>query len=172
MTNTVSLELAKELWELGLKIETEKWWEVYADLISKSWNGSLPFGGREYGEKKHRIIDYRSSIGEHLNQRFGPYIWGLEWVYEIAPAPSTDELLGVLPREVNRADKMYLHIERDAIYFVGYGGWEAEGKLSGWSSPWIFQENSLPEALGSMCKYLLQNEYKFNGKEIVRKGDK
>ena len=157
MTNTVSLELAKELWELGLKIETEKWWEVYADLISKSWNGSLPFGGREYGEKKHRIIDYRSSIGERLNQRFGPYIWGLEWVYEIAPAPSTDELLGVLPIKISLC-AYYTKTEYRAV---------DNDKKRNINT----QVNSNPaEALGSMCKCLLEGGYVFNGKEIVGKG--
>ena len=158
MINTVSLLLAKELWELGLKIETEKWWEVYADLKSKSWNGSLPFGGREYGEKKQRIEDYKNSIGEHLCKRFGPYIWGLEWIYETVPTPSTDELLAVLPARMANVGVLKIYKLEDE-YDVTY------------ASIYPQTHSILCEALGLMCKHLLTNDYEFNGKEIVRKGD-
>ena len=123
MINTVSLELAKELWKLGLKIETEKWW---ADTLTDRRWGKDTFVFRAY---------------------------------------STDELLAVLPYKINKID--YLIIRKAFVgYYVQYWDYESKemiGKMN---------NKSLPEALGLMCKYLLTNGYEFNGKEIVRKGEK
>ena len=132
MTNTVSLPLSKELWELELKIETEKWWIIY----DREWECVY--------------IKYHEELAD---------------VNNYYPAYSTDELLVVLPYKINKID--YLVIRKAFTgYYVQYWDYESKemiGKMN---------NKSLPEALGLMCKYLLTNGYEFNGKEIVRKGEK
>ena len=139
MTNTVSLELAKELLELGLKIETEKWWIIY----DKEWDCV-------YIESKEELADTNN----------------------YSPAYSTDELLAVLPYEIKEAivyeQQMYywLKIEKELNHYIVLYLDENNDGLK------FTDDKSLPEALGLMCKYLLQNGFEFNGKEIVRKGEK
>ena len=129
MTTTTSLPLAKELLELGLKIETEKWW-VSCDEFSHNWNIS------------------NSKVG---------------WKESI-PAPSTDELLEVLPCCIYKdTDSFNLCISKNPLgFWVKY-----DSKYRTIS----IDNKSLPEALGLMCKYLLTNGYEFNGKEIVSKDE-
>ena len=124
MTSTTSLPLAKELWELGLKIETEKWW-VSCDEFNRNWNIS------------------NSKVG---------------WKEPI-PAPQTDELLAVLPARMAGVGLLKIYKLEDE-YDVTY------------ASIYSQTHSILCEALGLMCKYLLTHEYEFNGKEIMRKGEK
>ena len=141
ITNTVSLELAKELWELGLKIETEKWW---ADTITDRRRGNDTF------DKLHnwKLIDLSCAKSRISNND--------KFVFR---AYSTDELLTVLPTKISLC-AYYTKTE----YRVVDNDKERCANT---------QVNSNPaEALGLMCKHLLTNDYEFNGKEIVRKGEK
>mgnify|MGYP001596300158 FL=1 len=117
MTNTVSLELAKELLELGLKIETEKWWIIYDR------------------ECECVYIKYHEELAD---------------VNNYYPAYSTDELLAVLPETI--PDPIYLHQltirkDIDGYFNVHYGP-----KI-------LCTRKGLPEALGLLCKYLLEQGY-------------
>ena len=142
ITNTVSLELAKELWELGLKIETEKWWNAHdrIDLVTNT-----AYSDNYLVEDKRRW-----DIGDNSHS------------YSSYPAPQTDELLAVLPKHL---DGGVMHIYPT---INGYGVRYKEGFGEGL---YYQQGDNLSEALGLMCKYLLTNDYEFNGKEIVRKGN-
>ena len=124
MTNTVSLGLAKELWELGLKIETEK---CYYDVLLQ--------------DKKRKLF---LCSGNKLEECPNDFI-----SFKAYHAPSTDELLAVLPYKINKID--YLIIRKAFVgYYVQY--WDYESK-----EMFIkIKDEILPEALGSMCKYLLE----------------
>ena len=197
MTNTVSLELAKELWELGLKIETEKWWNFVTYLNEFS-------NPEEHKNPTAKQIKDRNllKVKSHFTKDNGKMmwvtgVWGLEnhkakelnfkamcasamfgsdtdtktniekrlrkYVKEIKanlsyPAPSTDELLDILPDRLKEIGVLKIY-KFPNEYEVTYASIYAQtNKL-------------LCEALGLMCKYLLQNGFEFNGKEIVRKGD-
>ena len=126
MTTTVSLELAKELWELGLKIETEKWWIIY----DKEWECV-------YIESKEELADTNNYY----------------------PAYSADELVAILPARMAGVGLLKIYKLEDE-YDVTY------------ASIYPQTHSILCEALGLMCKFLLQNGFEFNGKEIVRKGEK
>ena len=79
---TLNLELSKELWEKGVKLETEKWW------------------CRDETEHPVGSINWRIMMG--CKEHHAP------WMTYI-PVPSTDELLEILPPiklEIWRVDKM------------------------------------------------------------------
>ena len=147
ITNTVSLELAKELWELGLKIDTEKW---HCD--------KFPFV-----TDKPIIIDFKTREKWKTGNGGGgvcfeqPAIDAL--MNCIYPAPQTDELLAILPARMANVGLLKIYKLEDE-YDVTY------------ASIYPQTHSILCEALGLMCKHLLTNDYEFNGKEIVRKGEK
>lgn len=126
MINTVSLGLAKELLELGLKIETEKWWNAYdrIDLVTNT-----AYSDNYLVEDKRRW-----DIGDN------------SYSYSSYPAPQTDELLAVLPDwyKIRKAHNRY--------YCMADG-------LDPDEHPMITEDKNPAEALGLMCKHLLEQGY-------------
>lgn len=75
------------------------------------------------------------------------------WKY--IPAPSSDELLAVMPEyttinEIPGVDTLEITKLRPNLYVVRYGIMIA------------YNDKSLPEALGLMCLWLLQNGYHYD----------
>jgi len=135
---TCSLELSKQLYGLGLRIETEKWWipDIINDEIS--W----------------RVDKYHSSCVEYF--RTSRYIK--------IPAPSTDELLAVMPYKIN--NQHYLVIGKAFKGFiVRYFNYE---KLQMYKT----NADTLSEALGKMCLWLLENGWRWDdtSKLLVKGG--
>ena len=133
---TISLELAKKLYDKGLRLETEKW-------------GYLV-------HRVDRIIEICA------DENFDPYsneevdVLRTDRMY---PALSTDELLAVMPDmfSIIKLPKDYGVKDMDGKYAVLKKGGRAE--------VWDYNPS---EALGLMCEWLLDNGWKFNGKELVR----
>ena len=145
MINTVSLELAKELWKLGLKIETEKWW-VSCDEFSRNWNIS------------NSKVGWKESIPAPSTDELLACL-----------APCYKVKYGNYDKEVY----IYLQIDKHPDIRKGYRC-AYYPEFNDEAKPFFnlnFMDKSLPEALGLMCKHLLINGYIFNGKEIVRKGE-
>jgi hypothetical protein len=122
MTPTLSLETSKKLVELGMKLETEKWW------IKTKWR------------------DFRIVLGKRI-----------KGVIHIYPAPSSDELLEVMPDWSDANDMMGIIVFRDCgIYFVQLKRYLSDAyKVD-------FNSESLSEALGKMCLWLLENGYHYD----------
>jgi hypothetical protein len=133
MTHTTSLELSKRLWDLGLKLDTEKWW---FKTIDKGWG---------------------------VYNRLG---WALFEEAEKYPAPSTDELLEVMPEEIEyQGHTCRLSIgKNDKWYAVWYDSTDMLEINSAWTRLTANEENeeSLCEALGKMVLYLLENAYHYD----------
>lgn len=121
---TTSLSLSQALHKAGLVMETEKWW--YQQV------GGIVCDTDVRGEWIIRYTNER-------DKGFGRYI----------PAPSTDELLAVLPAgivvEIWRANGMPNN------YHINY---PVYGKY--------FNDLSPAEALGQMCLWLLQNGWEYD----------
>ncbi len=135
MTNTTSLQLSKQLYEKGLKIETEKWWN--------------------FDCKKPLHLDNEVFEGKLLYHD-NPDKAG----YSYIPAPSTDELLAVMPVYI---DEHYLTIRKDVenYYNVHYG------------SKILVTRVEISEALGLMVKWLLENGWKYDEtNKLLVKGEK
>lgn len=130
---TTLLSLSKELWEKGLRIDTEKWWNNLNSwqVISKVCNDDIVW------RNEGRGIDI-----------------------ENYPAPSTDELLAVMP---SKKDNEYLTIKKDTnnYYIVFY------------TSKSLVTGQGLPETLGKMCLWLLSNGWRYDeeSKCLVKKED-
>ncbi len=118
---TTSLELSKQLYEKGFRIDTER---TYCD-ISGQWR-----------EEKPHFILYESDIAKARQQNKSK-----ELQY---PAPSTDELLAVMPRTISLQNNK----DEWAVYFINKRHKEAN--------------KSIPEALGIMCLWLLENGCHYN----------
>lgn len=96
-----------------------------------------------------------------IHKDYVPRLNDVKWI----KAYSTDELLAILPENLDQRAEYYkknLYIIKSAGSFrVFYG-----------ETGVMHNHKLLPEVLGLTCKYLLQSGYEFNGKEIVRKGEK
>ena len=144
MITTASLPLAKELLELGLKIETEKYWvnnSARFDTPKEKW-------------------EYNWLIFCKCDSLFLEYVRST--TKAIYPAYSTDELLAMLPSTYH-IWRGYPENDKGNWMCVKFSEPEFE-----YDEHWE-QADTPVEALGRMCKYLLTNGYEFNGKEIVRK---
>ena len=147
MTNTVSLALAKELWELGLKIETEKWWIIY----DKKWECV-------YIKNQEELADVNNYYPAYSTDELLACL-----------APCYKVKYGNYDKEVY----IYLQIDKHPDIRKGYRC-AYYPEFNDEAKPFFnlnFMDKSLPETLGLMCKHLLINGYIFNGKEIVRKGE-
>ncbi len=124
-----SLELSKRLYEKGLRIETKKWW--IPDIVCNEVNW--------------RVDRYNSNCVEYFeDSRYIKY-----------PAPSTDELLAVMPVVINNR---FLTIKKtlDKNYIVEY----PNNYLDERTIRTI--DIILSDALGLMCEYLLSNGYHYD----------
>ena len=125
---TTSFELSKQLWDLGLKIGTEKCWQ--RDSLRDSW----------------KIMIYKVRGEYHIEY--------------LLPAYSTDELLAVMPKEIT-------------IIHIGLlvGGFCISFETANWKDNLHLEsDKSLPEAIGLMCEWLLDNGYHYDSekKELVK----
>ena len=143
---TTSFELSKKLWDLGLKIETEKWWVKHRKDNDSAWQLM-----RKPDEKGNEIFDYAN--------------------FEDISAPSTDELLAVMP------DITIGRLYKEPDYGEGKE-WNSEGahwtggfKIKNWNVNYRqhkipyginFDDKLLPEALGLMIKWLLENGWRWD----------
>lgn len=105
--------LSKELYDLGLRIETEKWW-----------------GNDVYSE------EFRLYLKKELDNAYHP---------DIYPAPSSDELLAVLPD--------FYTVIRDREIWKGIRVNDIHGNCSNYVVH--TREKTPAEALGLMAKWLL-----------------
>lgn len=129
---TTSKELSEKLYEAGLRIETEKWHICIQDVtngVQDTWIVSP---------------NYSSNPG-----------WQKQYRNPVIPAYSTDELLAVMPFAIKEpliSVREQLVITKIIdVYFVFYNplmGEEIRAK---------YKDSSLPEALGKMCLWLLEN---------------
>ena len=135
---TISLELSKQLYEKGLKIGTEKWW------VKSSEPEWLPIGEFGLCDKEHTDIK--------------------NW--HCYPAPSTDELLTVMPAYIN-GQQAELKISKDSC-----GNYWCQYLLDEGNDVVGFSDKSLPEALGLMVKWLLENGYRYDSpNKLLVKGE-
>lgn len=128
---TTSFELSKALYEKGLKIETEKF---YCD-ISRQWR-----------EEEPHFELYQDSVAK--SRQYNSKDQELQY-----PAPSTDELLAVMPYKINKIDYLAIRKAYEG-YYIQYWDYESEAIK--------IKEDSLPGALGLMCLWLLKNGYCYN----------
>jgi len=127
-----SLPLSKQLYEKGLKIETEKWWVKYYDKWQIIKNFENDF--------------YR------------------DWEYY--PAPSTDELLAVMPKATNQDDwELEICTEFEELWCIQYINVHTN------TVEIETQDKEIAEALGKMCLFLLSNGYVYDEQKklLVRK---
>ena len=128
----ISLSLSKQLYEAGLRIETEK---VYCNL-KKQWREN---------EDRFALYDNDTAKARKYNDKLD----------EQYPAPSTDELLAVMPYKINTVDYLIIRKAFESWY-VQY--WDYESREMAVK----IKDDLLPEALAKMCLWLLQNGYKYN----------
>ena len=128
---TLSLELSKTLWERGVKLETEKWWVDFHQGYGEDH--------REYNKKLIWELRYKDSSIYFPNR---------------IPAPSTDELVEILPREISI---MQLPEGDSFRWDVGYNAYQMKLQKFEYA-----KNGELPEALAKMVIYLLDNGYHFN----------
>ena len=137
-----SQKLSERLWKKGLRIETEKWWR-------NSW----------------RAIEYG-----HRNQPDDGTYWRIVsngWIpvnkSVCFPAYSTDELLAVMPVAIRV--ETYSAVDGNG-YEISFPFENAE------ESRHAFCSVILPEALGLMCEWLLDNGWKFDPEKkiLVKEG--
>lgn len=119
---TTSLSLSKELWEKGLKIETEKWWYL-----------------------QQNSAEYRTGHWESLKKGDN------DFTVTSYPAPSTDELFAVMPTLIV-IWKMEEGYYRCCVHNIDQ----------------FYDDKFLPEALGKMCLYLLENNYIYKDERLVK----
>ncbi len=77
---------------------------------------------------------------------------------DLIPAPSTDELLAVMPYKINKIDYLIVRKTYEGWY-VQYWDYERE------EMPIKIRDDSLPEALGLMVKYLIEEGYVYDKEE-------
>ncbi len=136
MTNPCSLTLSKQLYEAGLRIETEKWWipEIFSDetpIVSDI----LRVDSTEKKKRKWQL----ENINEGLSNGYGVF------------APSTNELLEILfSTDISRIGLSINSAWDDSAVQI---------------IPKCFY-GEIPEALGKMALYLLtEGGYKFNSQK-------
>ncbi len=131
---TTSLELSKYLYEHGVVLETEKWW--VPDILNN--------------ELHWRIDKFNSGY---------TCLWK-DTKLEKIPAFSCEELLEMLPETIEVGKDYHLEILKvDNQFIIGYRNFYINTAAD---APCIITtfNKSLPEALGLMCEWLLDNGYK------------
>ena len=136
MTHTTDLELSKELYKLGLRIETEYYWEDFK-LVRRGLDNSGRVGYTQFS----------------------------------VPAYSTDELLAVLPKQIESFGYFdliisYPGLKRVEVSYIKYG-LNDDNKLYQIEKMYYINRDNLPQALGLMAKWLLQNVYHYDKERKV-----
>jgi hypothetical protein len=135
---TTSLDLSKKLLEKGLILNAERWWVIY--------------------DTKWFIANKNDGITDTNNQ---------------VPALSAGELLAILPPSFldesgNEGKLVYIYLQIDKHPDVNKGyRCKYYPKYNPEAQPFYnldFMDVSLPEALGKMCLWLLDNGYYYNPK--------
>ena len=109
---------------------------------------------------------------EYKTQEFSLYdrnTFPARWSGREYPAYSTEELLEVLPAKLIKNNRDYwFHITFVGMreYSVYYGDILKKKIMLN------FEDKSLSDALGLMCKYLLENGYTYNPENGLRKDSK
>ena len=130
-----SLPLSKELWEKGLKLETEKLHFVH---------------------KQFDCADYKDCLG--ITDSKNLLMYPKEY-WDVFPTPSTDELLEVLPKRYESV-LGWCNLEiicEEKGFIVGYYPDEKAECM-----PLFKTDMVLCETLGKMCLWLLENGYHYN----------
>lgn len=152
---TLSKDLAERLWKKGLRLETEKWWTNATYIEHIGWEASTrkieyvddgKSGKRPVLVKDKQITEFHIENICPVECRYGK----AEEDVIYYPTPNSDELLGVMPQFYgcfhNRADEWVAtpwHLDPD-------------------KHPDPIHNKSLPEALGLMAEWLLDNGYQYN----------
>lgn len=165
----VSLETAKKLVEAGVKLETDKWW---GSGYSEEHIGWIPFEAKLEESKAKNSLGFKPleliypenpifrlmTIEDRYYNRYGEPSNKIIFY----PAPSTDELLEILPEDLS-ADGSFLTIcklDGGRGYSVDYGKDSPE-----------FLNKDLSESLAQMILYLTEHGYELKEGKLIKENE-
>ncbi len=152
------LTLSKRLWEKGLRLETEKWWFILRKQIINPTEEEIKKLGVFKIVGLEGMWFYYDCFYPELHSNLPTEKEIEEMSGQIYPAYSTDELLAVMPRNIS----IKQYDEKDSVRF------QVEFDEGYMKQKTYRYDNSLPEALGLMCEWLMDNGYKLKNGGLKR----